>query len=106
MNPDMLQTWGAVVLLMLGSGAAAGAAAYALLKRSVLGRTVLPRGERAPGALQALETDVATLQQQMLDLQERLDFSERMVVQLMSGERMLDIDAGRTPTPPDTPALR
>ena len=106
MEPDVLQVWGLILLLTVGPVAVVGAGAYFLLRRSALGRAILSRGASQSTELAELANEVDELRHQMVELQERLDFSERMVTQLMAGEHPRALGATRAPTPPETPAVR
>ena len=76
------------------------AGAWYLFRRSAVGQSVLAQGEDQE-LLHRLADDVARLEHEVLDLQERLDFAER---RLVAPESSLT-HPGEPPTPPEPAAV-
>ena len=106
MDAEVLQIWVMILLYKVGPIVALGGGAYFVLKRTALGRAMLARGDRDTQELHALAGEIDELRHQVLEVQERLDFSERMVAQLTAGVPPREQSTSRTPTPPETAALR
>lgn len=66
-----------------------GGAGWVLFKRSATGRALQERihhGTEDGVALRELETQVAQLEEQMVELQERVDFAERRLIEQAPGD--------------------
>jgi len=84
----------------------AGTAGFILFSRSTLGKAVIRRlheGAAEAGAVAELQADVDELRRELGEVQERLDFAERRLLQ----QRPPSPSGRETPTPPEpAPAQR
>ncbi len=81
--------------------------AYYLFARSEMGRALIDRWRRDSSELPPLvEQEILRLREELMEVHERLDFAERMLVELRNTGQLPPVAASRQPTPPERTKAR
>lgn len=82
-------------------------AGYILFSRSEMGRALIARWRRDADEIPpVVEQELDRLREELMEVHERLDFSERMLTELRPDRPLPPPSKSRTPTPPEAVGAR